>query len=108
MYPCTGPGIARVPGLKSLHSAAIRGYGDGGDGAAGVHHWQAVAGYHAPQSELLVHFDMLLIGSAMNLYSLTGAGGVDGVLDAIVAAARTADREVSLVGEVLVYDAIGG
>ena len=47
---------------------------------------------------------MLIIGSA----SLTGAGGVDGVLDAIVAAARTADREVSLVGEVLVYDAIGG
>ena len=65
--PAQWPSIARVPGLKSFHSAAVRGYGDGGAGAAGIHHRQALAGVDAPQaSAVLLTTTCLGIGPAVD------------------------------------------
>ena len=92
MYPCTEPST-RVPRLKILDGAAVRGYGDGVPRVAGVYHRQAAAGVDALQGEGFVHDDVFIVGPAVNLDSVAGAGIIDRRLDAGVVAARGADCE---------------
>ena len=91
-----------------MQGAAVCAQGDGAPFTACIYHRQIGAVFHALQDEEgLVHIDIFLIGSAMDLYGVAGTGVIDGVLYyGEIAVAIFADRQdipaSFSVGEVLV------